>query len=152
MSDPTETVRAGVDDIDELAGLFREYRAFYRQPDDGDRERAFLLERLGNDESVVFLARVGGEPAGFVQLYPTWSSVNLVRKWVLNDLYVAERFRRRHVALELMGRSVEFVRDTGAGRLDLKTGVENTAARRLYEMLGWELDTAFCTYVFPLIR
>ena len=30
----------------------------------------------------------GDNPIGFVQLYPSFSSVSMMRSWVLNDLFV----------------------------------------------------------------
>ena len=141
--------RAEAGDLDALTPLFHDYRGSYSEIGDLEHEREFLSERMSRGESVVFIAWIGGDPAGFVQLYPTFSSLALCSKWILNDLYVAEHFRRRHVALALMQRVVEFVRETGAGRLDLKTGKDNAAAQQLYEALGWERDTKFFTYAFP---
>ncbi len=148
-----EIVRASVDDVDELVPLFSAYRAFYRAPTDSEQERAFLSRRLVLKESVAYLARFEGVAAGFVQLYPSWSSVRMCRKWILNDLYVEERFRRAGVGRALLLRSVDHAResvDPGAPvRMDLKTDVTNDAARALYEREGWVLDEKFLTYAFP---
>jgi len=141
--------RAGVEDLDALTPLFHDYRGSYSELGDLEHEREYLHDRLTRGESVVFVAWIGGEPAGFVQLYPTFSSLAMCSKWILNDVYVAEPFRRRHVAPALVQRAVEFVRETGAGRFDLKTGKDNTSVQKFYEALGWERDTKFYTYSFP---
>lgn len=135
-------VRATADDADRIAPLFDAYRLFYGLPSDPGGARAFLRDRIAREESVVYLAltRDGshGEetPAGFVQLYPTFSSVSLCRSWTLNDLYVEEDHRARGVGRGLMERAVKHCRDTGAGQLWLQTDLTNTAAQHLYEAVG----------------
>lgn len=139
--------RAGVDDLDALVPLFTAYRGFYRQRKDPDADRAFLEERLENDESVVFLAEADGEPAGFVQLYPSFSSVTLKRLWILNDLYTGKDFRRRGVATALLERAAKFARKDKARGLVLETTPDNERAQRLYEELGWKRDQHFHYFI-----
>ena len=50
---------------------------------------------------MVFMAFEEGNPVGFVQLYPSFSSVSMVRSWVLNDLYVKESARKKGFGEEL---------------------------------------------------
>ena len=82
MSAPTATRvrRAGMQDLDALAALFDAYRQFYAQPPDLARARAFLGERMVRDESVLLLAEHADAAAGFVQLYPLFSSVRTGRR------------------------------------------------------------------------
>lgn len=135
---PLSVNRATLDDLDAVAPLFADYRRFYAQTRDVPTARAFLAARLGNDESVVFLARLtDGTPAGFTQLYPTFSSVRAGRVWVLNDLYVAEHARRRGVAGALLQAAEAFARADGALRLELETTPDNFNAQALYRKLGW---------------
>ncbi|MFV1979747.1 MAG: hypothetical protein ACC655_01210, partial [Rhodothermia bacterium] len=79
-------VEVGPDDLDVLVPLFDAYRVFYEQPSDPERARTFLTARMRMGESTIFLAGLDGEPAGFVQLYPSFSSVSTARIWILNDL------------------------------------------------------------------
>jgi ribosomal protein S18 acetylase RimI-like enzyme len=152
---PVEIIRAGHELLDLIAPLFNDYRGFYAEPGDLDASRAFIEERLRLGESVIFLA-VAGLPegdlggAGFVQLYPIFSSVRIQRKWLLNDLYVAPPYRRAGVGRRLMERAVLFARETGSRGLELCTGIENTAAQRLYESLGFVRDAAFHHYRLDL--
>lgn len=135
-----EVRRAHVKDLDALAPLFTAYRAFYRQPHNPEADRAFLKERLENDESVVFVAELDGEPAGFVQLYPCFSSVALKKLWVLNDLYAAKESRGRGVGTALLEHARAFAGETGAKGLVLETTPDNERAQALYEALGWQRD------------
>ena len=61
--------RADATHLDAVAPLFDAYRGFYQQPANLAQSRAFLAERLANDESVIFFAEDdSGEALGFVQL------------------------------------------------------------------------------------
>jgi hypothetical protein len=137
--------RASAEDVELLAPLFDAYRQFYRQPPDLDGCRRFLLERLERGESVVYLARQGGRAVGFVQLYPTFSSMSVRRLWVLNDLYVLPEVRRLGVGARLLERSKQLARDSGAAGVTLETAVDNPA-QKLYEARGWKLDREFLHY------
>lgn len=139
----TRITRATAADLDALAPLFDAYRRFYGQPADLERARDWLAARMAADESVVLLARdEAGAPAGFVQLYPMFSSVRTARMWVLNDLYVDSGARRGGVARALLDAAVAFAREDGAVRIVLETTRDNASARALYRSAGWnEEDT-----------
>src|SRR5260370_30904029 len=123
--------------LDVLVPLFDSYRVFYRQPSDPAGARRFLAARIARRESVIYLAVVAAEPAGFVQLYPSFSSARMQRLWILNDLYVAPDARRRGVGQALLERARRLAEETGARGLTLSTAVDNAPAQRLYEALGW---------------
>jgi GNAT superfamily N-acetyltransferase len=140
--------RAGPEDLDAAAPLFDAYRQFYGQRSDVAAARAFLVERLRRDESVVFLAVAldSGEAVGFMQLYPSFSSISLRRLWVLNDLFVSPDGRRGGVGRQLLERAREWAVETQAKGLVLATGVTNNAAQSLYESCGWKRDDEFQRY------
>lgn len=144
----TASVRhATIHDLDMIVPLFDAYRAFYGQPSDVARARAFLAERFQHHESVVLLALdQGGAAVGFTQLYPVFSSVSCTRKYLLNDLFVVPAARRGGAARVLLVAAADFARAQGAASLSLSTGVGNTTAQRLYESLGWTRDESFCEY------
>jgi ribosomal protein S18 acetylase RimI-like enzyme len=143
--------QASVDDLELIAPLFDAYRQFYKQPPDLELARAFLLERLRNNESVIFLALdSGGSAVGFTQLYPSFSSGMARRIFVLNDLFVLPVARRTGVGASLLRAAAEFGQQAGAARLTLSTALDNVSAQALYESAGWRRDTVFCTYNLPL--
>ncbi|HEY8807023.1 MAG TPA: GNAT family N-acetyltransferase, partial [Candidatus Limnocylindria bacterium] len=108
------TVRAELDDLDALVPLFDGYRQFYAQESDVEPARTFLAERMKRGESVIFLAIVDGEIAGFTQLYPSFSSVSMKRLWVLNDLFVAPAARTSGAGRALLERAERWAAETGA--------------------------------------
>ena len=139
-------VQAGLQHLGALVPLFDAYRVFYEQESDVEKAEAFLRERLTGLESIVLLAFQDDAPAGFTQLYPSFSSVSLARVWILNDLFVTPALRGRGVAEALLKRAATFGENAGALRLDLATQVENETAQRLYERLGWQPEDGFYHY------
>jgi ribosomal protein S18 acetylase RimI-like enzyme len=143
---------AALDDLDAVAPLFADYRAFYAQQHDLDTARAFLHARLSQNESVVIFAYIDGEtkPVGFTQLYPMFSSVRAVRTYILNDLYVADSARRKGVGQALLHAAAEFGRSRGAIRLELETMPDNLSAQSLYRAQGWTFYQDSFRFRLPL--
>lgn len=137
---PVTIAHASPADLDALAGRFDAYRRFYGQPSDLDAAREWLRRRLRFGESRALLARLDGEPAGFAQLYPMFSSVRLARIWILNDLFVQPAMRRRGVARRLLDAAAGFARGDGAVSIQLETARDNEAARAAYRAAGWHED------------
>lgn len=133
--------RASIQDLDRLAPLFDAYRQFYGQQPDIIVARQFLSDRLTRSESVVLISENGGGAAvGFVQLYPTFSSILAAPTYVLSDLFVVPEARRRGVGTRLLTSAAETARTAEAVRLELATAITNVSAQRLYESLGWRRD------------
>ena len=134
-------IQATINDLDALTDLFDLYRQFYQQPSDLDGARAFLNDRLSNEESVVFMAFDDTEAIGFVQLYPSYSSVSMKKIWVLNDLFVKETGRGKGFGEALLRRAIAFTKEAGAKGVLLETGKDNVTAQRLYEKIGFVQET-----------
>ena len=141
----TDISRASISDLAELHPLVEKYREFYKQPEN-PKTVQFLTDRLENDEAVVFIARVDGNPVGFTMIYPTFSTVSLSPVWLLNDLYVTETSRGQGVANLLMDAAEAAAREAGATRIFLRTAHDNTPAQALYESRGWKQDEVFRRY------
>lgn len=138
-------------DVDRVALLFDAYRQFYGLPSDLTLCRQYLAERLARDESVVLLvADANGTALGFVQMYPTFSSLRAARVFVLYDLFVDPAARQRGVGRRLMEAAAEEARRRGAVSLVLSTAKTNHPAQRLYESLGWVRDEEFYEYSLRL--
>ena len=147
MGERVSIRRAALPDAEALAPLFDAYRQFYGQASNREAARSFLADRLRYGESTLFIAETGGEPAGFAQLFPTFSSVSLARTFILNDLFVAPSHRRSGMGRGLISAAVEFARQAGAARISLSTAVTNGPARALYEAAGWSRQTDYHVYV-----
>ena len=145
-----EILQATPADVGEVAPLFDAYRQFYGKPTDVEAARRFLFARLSKAESVLFIARLDAKVAGFVNLYPVFSSVNLTRQWILNDLFVAPVARKLGVGRALTERARQLAEATRANGLALETAIDNHAAQKLYESLGWKRDNEFYRYFLPV--
>ncbi|BCY10594.1 GNAT family N-acetyltransferase [Actinoplanes sp. L3-i22] len=128
---------AGPADLEIVTTLFLGYLEFYEAPAERDEARAFLAERMTRGESLILLARVGGEPAGFTQVFPSFSSVRRAPIWILNDLFVAPSARRAGVARALLRATAERAAERGVVRIELSTDETNKTAQALYEDEGY---------------
>jgi ribosomal protein S18 acetylase RimI-like enzyme len=135
-----------IEDLNSLTELFDSYRVFYQQESNLEGAKSFLKERLINEESVIFIAYDEHNPVGFVQLYPTFSSVSMKKSWVLNDLFVNASARKRGFGEKLIQKAIGFAQETGAKGLSLETGQDNAAAQRLYEKIGFKKETNYFYY------
>lgn len=143
---------ANPSDVGKLASLFDAYRQFYGKMSDPTVAGAFIGERLERAESVIFLAEdESSRVLGFVQLFPSFTSVEARRLWVLNDLYVTEAARGHGVGRALMEAAREHAIKTGAKRLTLETMDDNRKAWALYESLGYvKSDSSVRYYTLEL--
>lgn len=143
-------IRATARDLDEVVALFDAYRVFYRQGSDIAVARAFLAERFKQGDSVILLGRHNGVAIGFIQLYPSFSSVSMQRIWILNDLYVAPGGRRLGVGRRLMDHARALATATDAIRIELTTEHNNTSAQALYRQCGYVRDEVFYKFILTI--
>jgi len=100
---------------------------------------------------VIFFAEdAAGQALGFVQLFPTFSSIEAHRTWLLGDLFTAPAARGRGVGKQLMNTARAFALLSGAKGLTLETATDNHVAQRLYESLGYVRDSGYYTYCLDL--
>jgi ribosomal protein S18 acetylase RimI-like enzyme len=135
-----EVAKAKIEDLGPLALLFNDYRIFYGYDSDVDGAKKFLLERMNNNESILFISKLGQSATGFIQLYPLFSSTKMKRLWLLNDLYVSEAFRGKGISKALIAASKEFAINTNACGLLLETAKTNTIGNRLYPSMEFILE------------
>ncbi|MCM3727569.1 GNAT family N-acetyltransferase [Neobacillus cucumis] len=138
--------KASLTELDPLTELFDLYRTFYKQESDLEGAKQFLKERISKNESFAFIALDGEKPLGFVQLYPSFSSVSMKRSWILNDLYVKKEARGKGVGENLLKKAIEFAKETGAKGLFLETANDNYNAQRLYEKIGFKKEVNYFYY------
>ena len=89
-----EIIRANESHIPEISRLFDLYRQFYHCEPDIDLATKFISDRFNNAESVIFVTPTKDRLKGFVQLYPSFCSVDAIKIFILYDLYVDERDRK----------------------------------------------------------
>lgn len=140
--------RAEKRDLLQLTILFNKYRMFYNKPSELEDCKLFIKRRLENNDSCIFVAVQKSQLIGFVQLYESFSSVELEKIYILNDLFVLESARRKGIADKLMQRAEEFANNNQACRLLLETGKRNKVAQMLYIQRNWQMDTSHYYYTF----
>lgn len=140
-----------------VAGLFDQYRVFYKQPSNIELSIAFIKERLQNNQSVVFVAltKIDNKetPVGFTQLYLSFSSIQVIKIWILNDLYVVPEYRKKGVGTLLIREAIDMSKKDKASIVKLETAKNNYTAKSLYEKIGFKQDlsdSVFDTYTYSL--
>lgn len=138
-------VQAKEEHIPILIPLLDKYRVFYGQISDEQEAQSFLENRIKNKDSVIFIAIYEGAPAGFTQLYSSFSSVSLKPIFILNDLYVYHEFRNKGIGEQLLNYAKEYCLLVEYKGLALETAIDNPA-QKLYERLGWKKNTTSLYY------
>ena len=136
--------------IPKLANLFNQYRIFYGEKTDLKAATDFLKSRFKNKDSVILVAHENSKMGGFIQLYPSFSSVGMQKIWILNDLFVDADFRRQNIARNLMEAARKYAKETGVLRIDLATQISNIFAQNLYESMGYTKNESFFHYSLPI--
>lgn len=133
--------KAAIDDLNLLVELFENYRVFYEKEPDKKRAEEFLFERLKLNDAEIFVAETDNNNlAGFVQLYPLFSSTRMKRLWLLNDLFVDREHRGKGISKQLIEAAKELCKKTNACGLVLETAKTNIAGNDLYPKVGFSLD------------
>ncbi|SFC78073.1 GNAT family N-acetyltransferase [Pseudoalteromonas denitrificans] len=135
----------------QLVILFEEYRLFCNFKANPKATEKFLRSLIIGEDSVIFIAvdSDSDELMGFVNLYPSYSSLALKRLWILNDLGVSQNFRGKNVSKALISRVLSFAKETHAVRIELKTEKTNERALQLYKTMGFEIDIDNVYYRVP---
>lgn len=138
--------QATISDLASLVPLFDAYRKFYEQKADLELAEKFLRDRFEHKQSIVLVAEFDGCAVGFVQMFPSFSSVQAKRIYILNDLFVAPDVRKTGIGRELLNAAVHFGSQNDAARLELSTAIANTVAQSVYEKNGWVRDNEHYYY------
>ena len=138
--------RATLEDLNQLAVLFDEYRQFYGASSNLKQSYNFLKQRFENKESVIFIHVKDDVFTGFVLLYLGFSSVACSNYYILDNVYVTPIYRRQGSARQLIDTAILFARHESALRISLETQKTNVESQRLYESMGFIQDDAFLTY------
>lgn len=133
-----DILKATPDNISEIARLFDLYRQFYECEPDIELAEEYISERILNKESTIFIANDNSEIRGFVQMYPSFCSVDAIKIFILYDLYVDASGRNSGIGALLMNRAAEHAKEQGATRVDLMTAFSNKPGQHLYKKLGYK--------------
>jgi ribosomal protein S18 acetylase RimI-like enzyme len=106
---------------------------------------AVRVARVRKDEGFpnqAFVARtLDGSPAGFVWVARTHNDFTGQLEASLLNQYVAEPYRGQGLGRCLMEAAEAWAREQGLPRISLSVGAHNTIGQRLYESLGYQVET-----------
>lgn len=125
----------GRDDFTVALSLVRELYGLPVRDDERLRPR---YDAFVNDVDVAsFLALADGEPAGLIGFrFRRRLNHATFEGWV-SDLVVSQRFRRRGIGRALLGAAIAEWRLRGGHQVMLEVAYQRTAARALYEAMGF---------------
>jgi ribosomal protein S18 acetylase RimI-like enzyme len=128
--------RAGVEDAADIARLLHDFNLEYDEPTPEVEELTKTVARLlEEDEITVLLAGAGPGGLSLFRFRPgIWSAGG---ETYLQELYVVPSLRGQGIGRGLLEATIELARERGADGIDLNTGETDTAARALYESMGF---------------
>jgi GNAT superfamily N-acetyltransferase len=113
---------------------------FYKKESNLEGAKHFLSERMQQKESIIFVALMEEKLVGFTQLYPLFSSTNMMPILLLNDLFVAKEHRGKQISKGLIKAAQEHCKITKANGISLETEKNNIPGNALYPKMGFTLD------------
>ncbi len=133
--------KATLIDLDALTVLFDQYLVFYKKPSDIENRKAYLKERLENNEAIIFMAFDDQNNAiGFALNYITFSSLLLKKIVILNDLFVNPSIRKTGMGRKLIEETKKLAQEIDAPIIRLRTAKNNFTAQNLYHKMGFNRD------------
>ncbi|MFK7905710.1 MAG: GNAT family N-acetyltransferase [Chitinophagales bacterium] len=142
-----KTFKATILHLDELTPMFDDYRQSYRMTSNIKAGNQFLTERLQKQDSEIFIAVSDtNEIAGFIQLYPLFSSLRMRKVWIVNDIYVKVAFRGEGVAHKLVNRAKELAVYSRSAGLLVEAQKTNEVANKMYPKMDFQMYRSFNSY------
>ena len=130
--------------------MFDLYRQFYKYKSNIKASTNYIKDRINKKDSFIFLCLYENQPAGFLQLYEAFDSLNINKKLILYDLYVDEKFRRNGIGRKLMNTAKKLAKSKKIKIVELSTATNNKKAQALYESLDYKRDKEYYTYFLEL--
>lgn len=128
--------QATAEDAAAIAGLLHDFNLEYSEPTPDIATLTDTVRRLLEDsEIVVMLAGSGPDGLSLFRFRPAlWAEGP---ETYLQELYVIPALRGRGIGRRLLEATIEYARAAGASGIDLNTSETDTAARNLYESMGF---------------
>jgi ribosomal protein S18 acetylase RimI-like enzyme len=128
--------QAGVEDAADIARLLHDFNREYDEPTPEIEVLTATCRRLlADDEMTVLLAGDGPDGLALFRFRPALWAEGL--EAYLQELYVIPALRGQGIGRALLETAIELSRRRGAAGIDLNTGETDTAARALYESMGF---------------
>ena len=135
-SEPAQIRHASGNDAEAVGRLLHDFNSEFDEPTPGpDALAARVRKLLAGGDTTILLAGPG--PDGLAVLRFREAIWDEALECYLAELYVAPDRRGEGLGRALMEAAIEAARARGATHMDLGTGEDDTAARALYESLGF---------------
>lgn len=141
--------KATLQDLDQLTNLFDQYVVFYKNPSNFEKHKAYLKERMENNEATVYLAfddENKEKAIGFALIYVTFSSLALNKILILNDLFVDPNVRKNGIGEQLIQQTVAMAKELNSNTIRLRTAKNNIIAQGLYHKMGFVREEGLYSY------
>jgi ribosomal protein S18 acetylase RimI-like enzyme len=128
--------QATAEDAPVIARLLHDFNLEFLEPTPEVEELTGYVRRLLEEsEMAVLLAGAGPDGISLLRFRPSvWTGEPEAH---LQELYVVPALRGQGIGRRLLEETIEFARAAGATGIDLNTGETDTAARALYESMGF---------------
>jgi ribosomal protein S18 acetylase RimI-like enzyme len=128
--------QATAEDAATIARLLHDFNLEFSEPSPGVEPLTHKVEQLLEaGEIVVLLSGAAPDGLALLRFRPALWSEGL--EAYLQELYVVPAERGQGIGRALLEHTIEFARAAGADGIDLNTGETDTAARALYESMGF---------------
>ncbi len=128
--------RARSDDAEAIGRLLHAFNTEYDEPTPEPGALAERLRELMDGDTAVLLGGAGPDGLALLRFRRSLWTPNL--ECYLAELYVVPDRRGHGLGRALMNAAIELARERGADYMDLGTSEDDTAARALYESLGFD--------------
>lgn len=86
------------------------------------------------------IAETGGEIAGFIMFYPSFSSYNLCRAIFISGLYVKPEWRDQGIGTKLWNQATIYMQNNNIRHVSWLVSDGNSKAREFYTKMGAAMD------------
>jgi ribosomal protein S18 acetylase RimI-like enzyme len=126
-------------DLSKLYHLMIQYIVdFYKKPEPNEADLKNLLQHLLDhpESGVQFVAEKEREIVGFATLYYTFSTLQVKRAAILNDLFVSSEARGQKAGEMLFEGCLTHIRKNNFAYMTWETAKDNYIAQGLYNKMG----------------
>jgi ribosomal protein S18 acetylase RimI-like enzyme len=81
-----------------------------------------------------------------MQIYPSFSSVGMRKIYILNDLFIDEKYRGKGVGKFLIDAAKNFAKENNVTKITLSTAKTNAKAQHLYERKDYVREDEYVVY------
>ena len=134
---------ANKSDIPQLYDLMVQYIVdFYSQPQPNETElKELILHLIENPSSgLQIVGEKEGKLVGFATLYFTFSTLQVKRAAILNDLFVLNSERGQKIGEQLFTNCLSYIREHNFAYMTWETAKDNSIAQALYNKMGGKIS------------